>query len=88
MIVRLQSLCRHSLRQREGTGESSILHLLSEAVPVLLLLLRFALALEGELVILHYEFDLLRIDPREVRSDTEAVPIDVTCDLQDIHLLD
>ena len=53
MITRLQLLCHYSLRQRESASESSILHLLSEAVPVLLLLLRFALALEGELVILH-----------------------------------
>jgi hypothetical protein len=85
VIARVQPLGRHALRQREGTGESSIRHLLSEAVPVLLPLLRFALAREGELVVLHDEFDLCRIDPREVYSDAEAVPIDVTGDLRDIR---
>ena len=53
-----------------------------EAVPVLLR--RFALALEDELVVLHRELDIVGIDPGEVRFDAEGVPLYGTFDLRDI----
>src|SRR5438034_5100618 len=84
MIARLELLGLHALRQYEGTGESSILYLLIEVVPVLLLLLRLALALEGELVVVHRELNLFGIDPREVGFDADGVPVQVTVDLRDI----
>src|SRR5437763_12501500 len=84
MIARLELLGLHTLRQYEGTGESSILYLLMEVVPVLLLLLPPALALEGGLVVGHRELNLFGIDPGDVRFDADGVPVQVTVDLRDI----
>ena len=44
----------------------------------------FALTREGELVLLHREVDLRRLDPGEVDLDTERAPVHVTGDLRDI----